>query len=180
MIAMALSCDPELLIADEPTTALDVTVQAQILDLIRDLQKEFNSAVIIITHDLGVVAELADDILVMYGGRVRGVRHGARTSSSAPQHPYTWGLLGSMPRLDRERTERLMPIKGTPPSLINVPAGLRRSTRAAPTRSCTGGPARDRACPSCARSAPGHLVACHLDAPSGAGILDEEIERREL
>jgi peptide/nickel transport system ATP-binding protein len=105
MIAMALSCDPELLIADEPTTALDVTVQAQILDLIRDLQQEFNSAVIIITHDLGVVAELADDILVMYAGRA--VEYGnADDIFTEPQHPYTWGLLGSMPRLDRERTER--------------------------------------------------------------------------
>ena len=101
MIAMALSCDPTLLIADEPTTALDVTVQAQILDLIRDLQSEFGSAVIIITHDLGVVAELADDILVMYAGR--GVEYGpAEDIFYRPQHPYTWGLLGSMPRLDRE------------------------------------------------------------------------------
>src|SRR5690242_8284815 len=99
MIAMALCCDPELLIADEPTTALDVTVQAQILDLIVDLQKDFNSAVIIITHDLGVVAELADDILVMYAGR--SVEYGnAHEIFTGPQHPYTWGLLGSMPRLD--------------------------------------------------------------------------------
>src|SRR5205085_708104 len=91
MIAMALSCDPELLIADEPTTALDVTVQAQILDLIRDLQQEFNSAVILITHDLGVVAELADDILVMYGGRC--VEYGtAEELFRRPEHPYTWGL----------------------------------------------------------------------------------------
>src|SRR6202011_2240913 len=92
MIAMALSCDPELLIADEPTTALDVTVQAQILDLIKDLQQEFGSAVIIITHDLGVVAELADDIMVMYAGR--SVEQGeAREVFHSPQHPYTWGLL---------------------------------------------------------------------------------------
>ena len=129
MIAMALSCDPDLLIADEPTTALDVTVQAQILDLIRDLQQEFDSAVIIITHDLGVVAELADDILVMYAGRA--VEYGtAEHIFNEPEHPYTWGLLGSMPRLDRERTERLLPIKGTPPSLINVRRAA-RSTRAA-------------------------------------------------
>src|SRR2546430_14919376 len=114
MIAMALSCDPELLIADEPTTALDVTVQAQILDLIRDLQQEFESAVIIITHDLGVVAELADDILVMYAGRC--VEYAtAQTVFRDPQHPYTWGLLGSMPRLDRGRTERLLPLKDTTP-----------------------------------------------------------------
>ena len=100
MIAMALSCDPDLLIADEPTTALDVTVQAQILDLIRDLQKEFNSAVVIITHDLGVVAELADDILVMYAGRA--AEYGtADQLFNDPEHPYTWGLLGSMPRFDK-------------------------------------------------------------------------------
>src|SRR4249919_2407824 len=122
MIAMALSCDPALLIADEPTTALDVTVQAQILDLIRDLQNEFNSAVILITHDLGVVAELSDDIMVMYAGR--SVEYAtADEVFTRPQHPYTWGLLSSMPRLDRVRTERLRPIKGAPPSLINVPSG---------------------------------------------------------
>ncbi|MGY0058206.1 ABC transporter ATP-binding protein [Streptomyces sp. LZ34] len=122
MIAMALVNNPELLIADEPTTALDVTVQAQILDLIRDLQKEFGSAVIIITHDLGVVAELADDLLVMYGGRC--VERGpAEKVFYEPQHPYTWGLLGSMPRIDRDQTERLIPVKGSPPSLINVPSG---------------------------------------------------------
>jgi peptide/nickel transport system ATP-binding protein len=109
MIAMAMSCDPELLIADEPTTALDVTVQAQILDLMRTLQQEFNSALIIITHDLGVVAELADDVLVMYGGKC--VEYGAATTLfDQPQHPYTWGLLGSMPRLDRAVAERLLPI----------------------------------------------------------------------
>src|SRR5712671_4767040 len=106
MIAMALSCNPELLIADEPTTALDVTVQAQILDLMRDLQSEFGSAVIIITHDLGVVAELSDDILVMYAGRV--AEYGSAADIfGRPDHPYTWGLLGSMPRMDRERTTRL-------------------------------------------------------------------------
>ena len=122
MIAMALSCDPELLIADEPTTALDVTVQAQILDLISDLQSEFNSAVIMITHDLGVVAELSDDILVMYAGRV--AEYGSAADIfGRPGHPYTWGLLASMPRLDRERSVRLIPIAGTPPSLIKVPSG---------------------------------------------------------
>src|SRR6185312_546002 len=101
MIAMSLSCDPDLLIADEPTTALDVTVQAQILDLIRDLQSEFNSSVMLITHDLGVVAEIADDVLVMYAGRA--VEQGsAREVFTAAEHPYTWGLLSSMPRLDRD------------------------------------------------------------------------------
>ncbi|RZU50728.1 peptide/nickel transport system ATP-binding protein [Krasilnikovia cinnamomea] len=122
MIAMALVNDPSLLIADEPTTALDVTVQAQILDLIRDLQEEFGSAVIMITHDLGVVAELADDVIVMYGGKIieRGPAHAV---FEQPQHPYTWGLLGSMPRLDRDLRERLNPVKGSPPSLINLPSG---------------------------------------------------------
>ncbi len=122
MIAMALSCNPELLIADEPTTALDVTVQAQILDLILDLQSEFGSAVIIITHDLGVVAELSDDIMVMYAGGWPSTA-APRTSSGVPAHPYTWGLLSSMPRMDRERATRLVPIPGTPPSLIRVPPG---------------------------------------------------------
>ena len=122
MIAMALSCDPGLLIADEPTTALDVTVQAQILDLILELQAEFGSAVIIITHDLGVVAEVSDQILVMYAGRP--VETGPATGVfGRPAHPYTWGLLGSMPRLDTSRIDRLHPIPGTPPSLINVPSG---------------------------------------------------------
>ena len=122
MIAMALVNNPDLLIADEPTTALDVTVQAQILDLIRDLQQEFGSAVIIITHDLGVVAELADDILVMYAGR--GLEYDrAEKVFNRPEHPYTWGLLASMPRLDREVRQRLTPIVGAPPSLINPPSG---------------------------------------------------------
>ena len=152
MIAMALSCDPDLLIADEPTTALDVTVQAQILDLIRDLQREFNSAVIIITHDLGVVAELADDILVMYAGRC--VEYGtAEDIFDRPQHPYTWGLLGSMPRIDRERSERLIPIKGTPPSLINVPRGLRLQP-ALRLRAPDRRRQRDRAARAAGRSAP--------------------------
>jgi len=123
MIAMSLVNNPELLIADEPTTALDVTVQAQILDLIRDLQKEFGSAVVVITHDLGVVAELADDILVMYAGRA--AEYGsAEQIFNAPEHPYTWGLLGSVPRFDRAPNARLLPIKGSPPSLIQVPKGF--------------------------------------------------------
>ena len=142
MIAMALSCDPELLIADEPTTALDVTVQAQILDLISDLQSEFGSAVIIITHDLGVVAELSDDILVMYAGRVAEYASAADIFGQ-PEHPYTWGLLSSMPRLDRERATRLVPIPGTPPSLIRVPPAA-RSIPAAGTASWSAAALRDR------------------------------------
>src|SRR5215207_2568283 len=161
MIAMALSCDPELLIADEPTTALDVTVQAQILDLIRDLQREFNSAVIIITHDLGVVAELADDIQVMYAGRA--VEYStAEDIFEHPQHPYTWGLLGSMPRIDRERSERLIPIKGTPPSLINVPTGCAFHPRCNYAQLNGGASETER--PELRDLGGGHQVACHLSA----------------
>jgi len=124
MIAMALANNPDILIADEPTTALDVTIQAQIIELIDRLKDEFNSAVILITHDLGVVAEIADVIIVMYAGRV--VEAGTkRQIFYDPQHPYTWGLLGSIPRLDRPKTERLHSIEGTPPSLINLPQGCK-------------------------------------------------------
>jgi peptide/nickel transport system ATP-binding protein len=173
MIAMALSCDPDLLIADEPTTALDVTVQAQILDLIRDLQKEFNSAVIIITHDLGVVAELADDILVMYAGR--GVEYGtAEHIFNEPEHPYTWGLLGSMPRLDRDRTERLLPIKGTPPSLINVPQGCAFNPRCR-FESNTDGLAQSER-PDLVDNGQGHLVACHMPQSQRQQIWRDEIQ----
>ncbi len=122
MIAMALINNPQLIIADEPTTALDVTVQAQILDLLMDLQREFGSAIIVITHDLGVVAQMADDILVMYAGRAVE-RASAEALFYTPEHPYTWGLLSSMPRMDQERQARLRPIRGNPPSLINVPSG---------------------------------------------------------
>jgi peptide/nickel transport system ATP-binding protein len=122
MIAMALANDPKLLIADEPTTALDVTVQAQILELIERLQSEFDTAVVVITHDLGVVAEMADEIAVMYAGRIVE-RAKAETIFAAPEHPYTWGLLSSIPRLDAPRGEELVPISGRPPSLINLPGG---------------------------------------------------------
>jgi peptide/nickel transport system ATP-binding protein len=122
MIAMALANEPQLLIADEPTTALDVTVQAQILALLEDLQRRLGMAIIIITHDLGVVAEIADDIVVMYAGRI--VEHAATERIFAePQHPYTWGLLKSIPRLDSPRDEELIPISGRPPSLISRPSG---------------------------------------------------------
>jgi peptide/nickel transport system ATP-binding protein len=159
MIAMALSCSPELLIADEPTTALDVTVQAQILDLILDLQADYDSAVVLITHDLGVVAEVADDILVMYAGR--GIEYGpAADVFSAPAHPYTWGLLGSVPRFDRGRAGRLVPIPGSPPSLIDPPPGCPFHPRCR-YRALTG--------------APGHRVACHLTAEQRQRIVDEEV-----
>jgi peptide/nickel transport system ATP-binding protein len=122
MIAMALANEPKLLIADEPTTALDVTVQAQILDLIRRLKDELGMAVIIITHDLGIVAEMADEIAVMYAGRIveRGL---TERIFAAPEHPYTWGLLGSIPRLDAPAGSELVPIPGRPPSLIDLPGG---------------------------------------------------------
>ncbi|TMQ90566.1 ABC transporter ATP-binding protein [Actinomadura soli] len=172
MIAMALSCDPELLIADEPTTALDVTVQAQILDLIRDLQQEFNSAVIMITHDLGVVAELADDILVMYAGRC--VEYASVDNAfHQPLHPYTWGLLGSMPRLDRERSERLLPIVGSPPSLINVPSGCAFHPRCPYADLNDGKSTTER--PELIELEPGHKAACHLPLDKRREIWTDEI-----
>ena len=123
MIAMALALEPEVFIADEPTTALDVTVQAQILQLIDRLNEERGLAVILITHDLGVVAEVADRVLVMYAGQV--VENGTLDEIFyAPKHPYTWGLLGSLARLDRPRTARLEQIPGAPPSLLSPPSGL--------------------------------------------------------
>jgi peptide/nickel transport system ATP-binding protein len=122
MIAMALANDPKVLIADEPTTALDVTVQAQILDLIQRLQRETDTAVVLITHDLGVVAEIADDIAVMYAGRIVE-QASTEAVFNAPRHPYTWGLLGSIPRLNTPRETPLTPIPGRPPSLITLPGG---------------------------------------------------------
>ncbi|RFS83967.1 ABC transporter ATP-binding protein [Actinomadura spongiicola] len=172
MIAMALSCDPELLIADEPTTALDVTVQAQILDLISDLQEEFNSAVIMITHDLGVVAELSDDILVMYAGRC--VEYASVDDAfHRPLHPYTWGLLGSMPRLDRERSERLLPIEGSPPSLINVPSGCAFHPRC-PYADLNGDKSTTER-PELVEVEPGHKAACHLPLDRRREIWADEI-----
>jgi peptide/nickel transport system ATP-binding protein len=123
MIAMALINDPDLLIADEPTTALDVTTQAQILNLMKKLQQDFGSAIVMITHDLGVIAEIADDIVVMYAARV-AEQAPVSNLFRRPHHPYTWGLLGSLPRLD-VNVERLTQIQGQPPSLLNPPRGCR-------------------------------------------------------
>jgi peptide/nickel transport system ATP-binding protein len=171
MIAMALANNPELLIADEPTTALDVTVQAQILDLIRDLQEEFGSAVIIITHDLGVVAELADEILVMYGGKE--IEYGPAVEVfRRPEHPYTWGLLNSMPRLDRDVRDRLTPIKGSPPSLINLPSGCAFHPRC-PYADRNGDRSRTEV-PEL-RWDTGHGVACHLPPADRRRIFTEDI-----
>jgi peptide/nickel transport system ATP-binding protein len=165
MIAMALANDPEMLIADEPTTALDVTVQAQILDLMADLQSEFGSAIIMITHDLGVVAELADDILVMYAGRM--AEYGSAVDIfGQPGHPYTWGLLASMPRMDRERLTRLVPIPGAPPSLIRVPSGCPFHPRCR-YAALTGGRSETEV-PQLREISSRHLAACHLTAAQRA------------
>ncbi|MFF5846305.1 ABC transporter ATP-binding protein [Streptomyces massasporeus] len=173
MIAMALVNNPELLIADEPTTALDVTVQAQILDLIHDLQKEFGSAVIMITHDLGVVAEMADDLLVMYGGRC--VERGpAEDVFSEPRHPYTWGLLGSMPRMDREETDRLIPIKGAPPSLINLPSGCAFNPRC-PYADVPKDNVTRTVRPELTEVGGSHWAACHMTQEQRERIWTEEI-----
>jgi oligopeptide/dipeptide ABC transporter ATP-binding protein len=157
MIAMALANNPDILIADEPTTALDVTIQAQIIELIDRLKDEFNSSVILITHDLGVVAEIADNIAVMYAGRV--VEFGStREIFYDPQHPYTWGLLGSIPRLDRAKPEKLASISGAPPSLINLPRGCKFRPRCPHAfDKCTDEPALDNRV-----EAPGHLDRCWL------------------
>ncbi|MFE4956706.1 ABC transporter ATP-binding protein [Streptomyces sp. NPDC056653] len=173
MIAMSLVNNPELLIADEPTTALDVTVQAQILDLIRDLQKEFGSAVIMITHDLGVVAEMADDILVMYGGRCveRGT---ADEVFYQPRHPYTWGLLTSMPRIDKEETDRLVPVKGSPPSLINIPSGCAFNPRCPYADVPKGGITRTTR-PELQQVEGDHFAACHMSPEDRTRIWTEEI-----
>jgi peptide/nickel transport system ATP-binding protein len=173
MIAMALSCEPELLIADEPTTALDVTVQAQILELIAGLQAELHTAVILITHDLGVVAEVADETLVMYAGQI--MEHGATDEVfAAPQHPYTWGLLGSMTRLNGPRRERLTAIPGAPPSLIDLPPGCPFQPRCR-FEDRTGGRAAT-ARPGLREVSPGHRVACHLADDDLARIFAAEVQ----
>jgi peptide/nickel transport system ATP-binding protein len=173
MIAMALVNDPALLIADEPTTALDVTVQAQILDLLQELQKDFNSAIIIITHDLGVVAEMADDVMVMYGGRA--VEYGrTREILVHPEMPYTWGLLASVPDVTADPNARLIPIKGNPPSLLRPPSGCSFHPRCPHVDKVPGN--------LCKTTLPdltpgehgeGHVKRCHLPDPSA--IYEQEI-----
>ncbi|HWI82230.1 oligopeptide/dipeptide ABC transporter ATP-binding protein [Ramlibacter sp.] len=159
MIAMALMCEPDVLIADEPTTALDVTVQAQIIALLRDLQRDFGTAIILITHDLGVVAGLCDEVMVLYGGRIME-RGNAESIFYRPTHPYTLGLLGAVPRLDHEG-ERLVAIPGVPPNMAHLPAGCPFSercgfvlARCATERPPLAAAAHDRAV----------LRACHVEA----------------
>ncbi|MCI0752685.1 ABC transporter ATP-binding protein [Teichococcus vastitatis] len=166
MIAMALACRPRLLIADEPTTALDVTVQAQILDLLRELQAETGMSIILITHDLGVVAEMADEVAVLYAGKV-AERAPARALFEDPQHPYTLGLLGSVPRLDEER-DRLLAIDGTVPPPFAFPAGCRFHPRCPfSIGPCTSGQ------PPLRELAPGHEAAC-IRAPVEASLALED------
>jgi oligopeptide/dipeptide ABC transporter ATP-binding protein len=170
MIAIALSCNPSILIADEPTTALDVTIQAQIVELISKLKDDFNSAVIMITHDLGVVADIADEIVVMYAGRVVE-RAPTRELFYDPQMPYTWGLLGSIPRLDRPRPERLHTIKGSPPSLITLPEGCKFRPRCPHAfGKCKQEPDLENRV-----EVPGHLDRCWLDVDIKRSIRDATI-----
>jgi peptide/nickel transport system ATP-binding protein len=173
MIAMALLNDPELLIADEPTTALDVTVQAQILDLLRDLQKEFGTAIVLITHDLGVVADMADDVVVMYGGRIVE-RGGIDDIYYRPEMPYTWGLLGSVPRMDVNRAERLEPIPGQPPSLIRLPKGCVFRPRC-PYHELVPGDRCDTERPDLLPVSPDHAVRCHLEPAQRREIAIERL-----
>ncbi|MBA0051404.1 ABC transporter ATP-binding protein [Streptomyces sp. AJS327] len=181
MIAMALVCDPDLLIADEPTTALDVTVQAQILDLLKDLQQEFGSAIIFITHDLGVISQVADDILVMYGGRAVE-RGGCHEVLRAPQHPYTWGLLGSMPRLSSDVEEDLTPIHGAPPSLLDPPPGCAFHPRCEVSGEVGTTPGTEHTGPRCSTDRPdlpaGRGAACHLTAEQRHTLFTERIKPR--
>jgi oligopeptide/dipeptide ABC transporter ATP-binding protein len=168
MIAMALSNNPDVLIADEPTTALDVTIQAQIIELIGRLKDDFNSSVILITHDLGVVADIADDIAVMYAGRI--VEYGTkRQVFYDPQHPYTWGLLGSIPRLDREKPKKLASIAGAPPSLINLPQGCKFRPRCPHAFSkCTEHPPLENR----VGDSPPHLDRCWLTVEQKRDLRD--------
>jgi len=176
MIAMALSCNPKLIIADEPTTALDVTIQAQILDLLKRLKSEFNSAVIFITHDLGVVAGLCDRVMVMYAGKVVE-RASTMQLYTDPRHPYTLGLLKSVPRLDEVRKERLEPIPGMPPDLVHTLPGCPFYPR------CTFREPRNKEeMPPLRMAEPGHEVACWVDVRTAPqhSIDDETSVRLEV
>ncbi|MDG4793865.1 ABC transporter ATP-binding protein [Micromonospora sp. WMMD1082] len=175
MIAMALVNDPDLLIADEPTTALDVTVQAQILELLADLQAESGTAIVLITHDLGVVSQIADDVLVMYAGRAVE-QGGVERVLRAPQHPYTWGLLSSVPSLHGDADADLRPIPGNPPSLIDVPPGCAFHPRCRYPEHA-GGRCRTELPELRAAGAAGHRMACHLGAEERARRYAEDVAR---
>ena len=162
MIAMALACQPKLIIADEPTTALDVTVQAQILDLLKNQAREAGSALILITHDLGVVARYADRVVVMYGGRIVETAP-ARILYKFPRHPYTKGLMASIPRLDGDTRQRLVPIEGQPPNLAQLPPGCAFAARC---RMATQRCHDER--PPLEAVGDNHLKACFLDTPAEA------------
>ncbi|MFC4032643.1 ABC transporter ATP-binding protein [Streptomyces polygonati] len=173
MIALALVCDPELLIADEPTTALDVTVQAQILDLLKDLQQETGTAIILITHDLGVIAHTADNVVVMYAGRAME-RGTVRDILKSPEHPYAWGLLSSIPRITASVDIPLSPIPGTPPSLLNPPSGCPFHPRCAFKDQVPG----DLCATERPQLAPGRASACHLTTEQKHDIFNEQIQPR--
>jgi len=167
MIAMALVCNPALLVADEPTTALDVTIQAQILDLLNELKEEFGMSILMITHDLGVVAEVSDSVVVMYAGRVVEYAD-VVTLFDKPSHPYTLGLFKSLPDLDAERGERLPTIEGMVPSPLQFPSGCRFRTRCPyATERCSN------EVPESRELEPGHIVACHYAEEVAAGTKDE-------
>lgn len=175
MIAMALSCDPDILIADEPTTALDVTIQAQIIELMQEIQKRTGNSIIMITHDLGVVADMADNVLVMYAGRP--VEFGTVDEVySRPSHPYTWGLMGSLPRADMSEKSPLKPIEGMPPSLVDLPTG------------CPFHPRCPYAKDICKSEVPeskviagAHTAACHFAGDPGftREEMEQEVSARE-
>jgi oligopeptide/dipeptide ABC transporter ATP-binding protein len=160
MIAMALSCEPDLLIADEPTTALDVTIQAQVLEVLEEIKQRTGSAILLITHDLGVVAGMADRVLVMYAGKAVE-RGGADDVFYRSQHPYTLGLLSSLPRVDEgDGCERLRPIDGSPPSLIHLPTGCSFHPRCPFARSPSPCSTEEPALGSADEA--GHCAACHF------------------
>ena len=176
MIAIALSCNPSLLIADEPTTALDVTIQSQIMELLGDLKKELNTAIILVTHDLGVVADFADRIQVMYAGQVieRGT---AREIFYDAKHPYTWALLSSVPRLDTENKQELYALKGTPPDLLMK---MERCPFAARCEYCMG--ICKEAMPEETDVTGTHKVSCwlqHPDAPQVKSFYDKQKESKQ-
>ena len=164
MIAIAIACGPKMIIADEPTTALDVTIQAQILELLKDLKQETGTSVIMITHDLGVIASMCSRILVMYGGTICE-QGSAREIFYDPKHPYTWGLLNSIPKARDDRQEKLIPIKGTPPDMLRPPEGCPFSPRC---RYCM--PVCRMVMPPVTRLSDTHSLACHLMHPSAPKI----------